>query len=151
MLFSCAHCDPPWNLKYCFLRSWNRASPEVFVFKGEIWSPCWVQHGCCLVFSVGFPAHPCSHMKCFSWFISLLHEIRTGLGPLSGARPDCIHFWLASRSAVLCTHQVEGCISHAEEELSCRRYSFSSPVFIIKSQPWLFRVGWTWNVSKPIY
>lgn len=44
--------------------------------------------------SVGFPVCPCSHMKSFSWFISLLCEMCTGVGPLSGARLD--HFCLTS-------------------------------------------------------
>lgn len=40
--FPFASCDPPWNPNYCFLKTWNRASSEVFVFKGKILSPCWV-------------------------------------------------------------------------------------------------------------
>lgn len=86
--------------------------------------------------------------------ISLLYEMFTGLGPLSGARLH--HFCLTSDFHPLvppsCVHTPRGgCVSPAEERPSSRRYRFSHPIFGIESQPWWLSVAWTWSRAKPIH
>lgn len=143
----------PWNPKYGFLRTWKRASPEVFVFKGKIFSPCWVltkSHQSCR-FS-GIPILSPFTVQCFSWYVSLLREMHAGLGPHSGAGNitylSFSTFFLLFHHTV-CTHRTRGWVFPVEKELGYRRHSFSPPVFI-KRQPRLFSIGWHSYVFKPI-
>lgn len=86
------------NLKQGFLRGvcFQRKNLEPLLGAGCHTRSCHVEW-------VGFQACSCSQVKSFSWFVSLLCGICTGVGPLTGARLD--HFWLSSSHfAILCAN-----------------------------------------------
>lgn len=129
ILYACH--ETPWDPTYCFLRTWNRDSPEMLVFKESIFSLCWVltkSGGSCLF--RGARSLPLFSVMYFSWVMPLLHEMHAGLGLCLGGRWDHLpfisHVPPPDPPSSACVHTKREDVFPIEKELNNRRHSFLS-------------------------
>lgn len=105
--FPCACCNE--NPKCCFLRTGNRASPEVSVFKGKMSSPSWVLGatvGAIMWYRRGSQPVPVHTLSLSRDHFIVIWNVHRSWAPLWGQATSLLsHFWLSSsRSTVLCAH-----------------------------------------------